>query len=106
MANASLESELNTTAPAAGIRSTVLDYNHPLFLSASDGPGSLLVGIQLVGMENYMLWSRAMRVALLGRNKLAFVDGSITKETYGPTMVHLWDRCNAIVVSWLIGNVS
>jgi len=103
MANASNSSPI----PVTSTRSIpLIDYHHPLHLSASDGPGSLQIGIQLVGMENYMLWTRAMKVALLGRNKLGFVDGSITRETYGSASGHLWDRCNAIVVSWLTGNVS
>lgn len=97
--------ELTDSVPAR-MASIVLDYHHPLFFSASDGPGSLPVGIQLVGIENYMMWSSAMKVELLGRNKLGFVDGSITRETYGSALGHLWDRCNAIVVLWLTGNVS
>lgn len=107
MANSSMEDEPNATVSAARMGPGItIDYSHPLYLSPSDGPGSLPVGIQLVGMENYMLWSRAMRIALLGRNKLGFVDGSITRETYGSTLGHLWDHCNAIVVSWLTRNVS
>ncbi|XP_016538931.1 uncharacterized protein LOC107839809 [Capsicum annuum] len=90
----------------AGGNTIAIDYNHPLFLHASDGPGSLPVGIQLVGMKNYMLWNRAMRIALLGRNKLGLVDGTIMRETYGSELAYLWDRCNAIVVSWLTSNIS
>ncbi|XP_070013325.1 uncharacterized protein LOC107765930 [Nicotiana tabacum] len=84
----------------------VIDHNHPLYLYPSDAPRSLLVSIQLIGMENYTLWDRAMRVALLGRNKLAFIDGTITRDTFRPALGHQWDRCSAIVVSWLTENVS
>nr|XP_016514650.1 PREDICTED: uncharacterized protein LOC107831402 [Nicotiana tabacum] len=95
-------SDSGTSVPAP----VVIDHNHPLYLHPSDAPGSLSVGIQLIGMENYTLWDRAMRVALLGRNKLGFIDGIITRDTFGPSLGHQWDRCNAIVVSWLTGNVS
>ncbi|XP_016445041.1 uncharacterized protein LOC107770264 [Nicotiana tabacum] len=71
----------------------------------SNTPGSLSVGIELVGMENYMIWSRAMKVALLGRNKLCFIDGSIVRADYSGDLAKDWDRCNAIVLSWLMGNV-
>ncbi|KAH0664879.1 hypothetical protein KY285_026085 [Solanum tuberosum] len=84
----------------------LIDYHHPLYLSASDGPGSLPAGIQLVRRENYMLWTRAMKIALIGKNKLGFVDESIARSTYGFAFEHLWDRYNVIVVSWLTGNVS
>ncbi|KAH0689625.1 hypothetical protein KY289_016983 [Solanum tuberosum] len=66
-------------------RSSTFDHNHhnhPLYLSAGDVPGAVHVGIQLVGMENYSLWSRAMRLALLTRNKLGFIDGTIVKAAY------------------------
>lgn len=97
----------STTDPVNGSGSAQpIDYYYPLYLGASDGPGLLPVEIQLVGMENYMLWTRAMKNALIGRNKLGFVDGSITRSTYGSALGHLWDRCNAIVVSWLTSNVS
>lgn len=89
MASSSIEGEQSTfSAPRMGSMTTI-DYSHPLYLSPSDGLGSLPVGIQLVGLENYMLWSRTMRIALLGINKLGFVDRSITREAYGPTLGHL-----------------
>ena len=83
-----------------------IDHNHPLYLSSSDVPGVLLIGIQLTGMENYTLWSRAMEIALLGRNKLGFVDGSILRINFEGDLRKTWDRCNAVVISWLICNVS
>lgn len=49
--------------------SITIDHNHPLYLSSSDVPGALFVEIQLTGIENYTLWSRAMEIAPLGRNK-------------------------------------
>ncbi|XP_070043059.1 uncharacterized protein [Nicotiana tomentosiformis] len=88
-------------------RSTiVIDHNHPLYLHPSDTPGALSLGFQLHGMENYTIWSQAMEVSLLTRTKLGFIDGSITRDTYGDNYVNLWDRCNAIVKSWIIHNVS
>lgn len=46
-----------------------------------------------------------MRIAHLGRNKLGFVDGSITRKTYGFALGHLWERCNTIIVLWLTRNL-
>ncbi|XP_070015016.1 uncharacterized protein LOC142174521 [Nicotiana tabacum] len=83
-----------------------LDYTHPLYLHPSDALGSLSIGIQLIGMENYTLWSRAMKFALLGRNKLGFVDGSVVKKDFEGELQKQWERCNAIVVSWLMSNVN
>lgn len=36
---------------------SLIGYHHPMHLSASDETGALYVGIHLVGMENYMLWT-------------------------------------------------
>ncbi|KAH0650020.1 hypothetical protein KY284_029932 [Solanum tuberosum] len=79
--------------------SVVIDHNHPLYLSSSDVPGALSVGIQLIGMENYTLWSRAMEIALLGQNKVGFIDGSVLRTDFDGALKKIWDRCSAIV--WL-----
>ncbi|KAH0692736.1 hypothetical protein KY285_019833 [Solanum tuberosum] len=68
----------NTAASSQGI-----DYNHPLFLSPTDVSGVSLISFQLLGIENYTLWSRSITLALLGRNKIGLVDGSCRKEVYG-----------------------
>ncbi|XP_075095515.1 uncharacterized protein LOC142173766 [Nicotiana tabacum] len=52
------------------------------------------------------MWSQAMEVSLLTRNKQGFVDGTITHYTYGYKYADLWDRCNVIVKSWIMHNVS
>ncbi|XP_075103761.1 uncharacterized protein LOC142178330 [Nicotiana tabacum] len=56
-----------------------LDHNHPLFLQALDAPGLVLILLKLTGPENYALWCRAMKLALRGKSKLGFVDGSCVK---------------------------
>ena len=83
-----------------------LSHNHPLFLNNIDNSGVMLVSIQLSGSENFSVWSRAMRIAILGRNKLGFIDGSCKKEAYGENLKNLWERCNAIVLSWIMNCVS
>ncbi|XP_075095350.1 uncharacterized protein LOC142173624 [Nicotiana tabacum] len=98
----------NTTAGTGmtGGGAVILNHNHQLYLHPSDGPRSMTVGLLLTGMDNYTIWNRAMKVALLGKNKLCLVDGSTSKAYFGPTLAHQWDRCNAIVTSWLMSNVS
>ena len=84
-----------------------IDHTYPLYLSSSDVTGAVQIGIQLVGMENYTLWSRAIELTLLTKNKLGFIDGSIKREDYTvDSEKKQWDRCNAMVLSWLMNNVS
>ncbi|GJR31062.1 ribonuclease H-like domain-containing protein [Tanacetum coccineum] len=42
------------------------------------------------------------------RNKMGFVDGTCTKATYASSipLTNQWERCNAIVLSWLLGSIS
>ena len=67
-----------------------LSHNHPLFLHSIDNSGVLLSSIQLTGADNFSVWSRAMKIAIIGRNKLGFIDGSCRKELYGPNLTNLW----------------
>lgn len=83
-----------------------LGHNHPLYLSSSDTSGVVLISIQLTESENYSVWSRSMKIAILGRNKLGLIDGKCRKEGFGPNLVDLWERCNAIVLSWIMNCVS
>ncbi|GAV70145.1 LOW QUALITY PROTEIN: UBN2_3 domain-containing protein, partial [Cephalotus follicularis] len=82
-----------------------INSNDPLFLHPSDTPGINLVNEQLNGNENYGIWSRAMLIALRAKNKLGFVDGSCKKPA-AITINSSWERCNAIVLSWIMNTVS
>lgn len=83
----------------------MLDHNHPLFLQARDAPGLVLIPIKLTGPENYALWSRTMKLAIRGKEKLGFVDGNYVKSKYRGELAEQWNKCNAIVLSW-IGTIS
>lgn len=59
-----------------------IDQSDPLFIGSSDVTGAVLIPIKLTGSENYGIWSRSMKIALLGKRKYGFVTGTCTKETY------------------------
>lgn len=83
-----------------------IDHNHPLFIHSSDNQGSVLISVQLLGSENYSLWSKSLKLVLLGENKLGFMLGTCRKDMYPSSMHDLWDRCNAIVLGWIMNIVS
>ncbi|XP_075076836.1 uncharacterized protein LOC142163449 [Nicotiana tabacum] len=85
---------------------TDLNHNHPLFLHPSDTTGAPIISIQLIGSENYSTWSRAMEIRLLGNNKLGLIDGTLKKGSFDAELGHQWDRCNAIVLGWIMSSVS
>lgn len=47
-----------------------------------------------------------MKIALLSKLKLGFVDGSIVKPSTTTTLFMYWSRCNDIVTSWILNTVS
>ncbi|KAF5445272.1 hypothetical protein F2P56_034337, partial [Juglans regia] len=70
------------------------DATSPLFLHVSNSLGVLLVTQPLVG-DNYHAWSRSMFMELSAKNKLGFVNGSLTmpsESTY--PLLSSWLRCN------------
>ncbi|XP_070015679.1 uncharacterized protein [Nicotiana sylvestris] len=85
---------------------TQLEHNHPLFLQASDVPGLVLVPTKLTWPENYALWSKAMKLALRGKSKLGFVDKSCVKDMYRGELAEQWEKCNAMVLSWIGSTVA
>ncbi len=81
------------------------DPSSPYFLNASDSPGSTLVTCLLQG-ENYPTWRRAMMNALRAKNKLSFVDGSITKPDESAADQQMWEKCNSMVIAWIFNALS
>ncbi|XP_074299219.1 uncharacterized protein LOC141630275 [Silene latifolia] len=73
----------------------------PLFLHPSDSPSLKLTQTMFNG-ENYDLWADAVRNGLDAKNKLGFVDGTITKPTDENSYEGVaWRQCNAMVKAWL-----
>ncbi|XP_075074558.1 uncharacterized protein LOC142162141 [Nicotiana tabacum] len=81
-------------------------YTHPLYLGPSNTPGIVLIPTKFTGSENYGLWSRTMKVALLGKRKLGSVNGTCTKKNCNSELHEQWETCNVIVLSWLMNTVS
>ncbi|XP_015161272.1 uncharacterized protein [Solanum tuberosum] len=104
MAPNSEDSQAQATGTTSGAV-MVVNHNHHLFLHSSDVSGIQIISFQLTGVENYSVWFRSMRIALLGRNKLGMVDRSCKKEMSLGLECN-WERVNAIVLSWIMNSVS
>ncbi|GAV60544.1 LOW QUALITY PROTEIN: UBN2_3 domain-containing protein, partial [Cephalotus follicularis] len=83
-----------------------IDFNDPLYLLPSDTPSTILVTEHLTGNENYGEWSRAMTIALRAKNRRRFIHGSFKNPVEDSVLLHQWERCNAIVLPWIINTVS
>lgn len=84
---------------------TQTENNGPLYLGNSDVPSVSLISVKLTWHKNYRLWSFSMRLALLVKNKLGFVDGTFVKKLLpkksGGTMGEVW-CCGLIMVSAIV----
>lgn len=75
--------------------------NSPYFIGSNDNTGALLV-THTLDANNYHSWARSMKRALRIKNKLGFIDGSLSEPANpnDPLMEH-WFRCNDIVITWM-----
>jgi len=76
------------------------DPQSPYYLCASDNRGNTICHIMFT-RDNYTNWSRLVTNTLKSKNKLGFVDGSLTKPEINSPEGHAWERCNSTVIAWL-----
>ncbi|XP_057453465.1 uncharacterized protein LOC130745298 [Lotus japonicus] len=79
--------------------------SHTLYIHPNESPSTVLVSPPL-SEGNYHNWARAMKMSLLTKNKLGFVDGTIAEPPQDHPVLPFWQRCNMLVLSWLIKSIS
>lgn len=78
------------------------DRSSPYYLQSSDNPSAMVVQDKLVGEDNYTSWSKAMRMWLVSRWKLGFIDGKISKPTdISSEEFAAWEMANGLFLSWI-----
>ena len=83
--------------------------NDPLFLHHGENPSAVLTSQPLIGGENYPTWARSVRKSLIAKNKLGFIDGSLTISlplVDSPSAVQVWIQADNMVGAWIINSVS
>ena len=48
-------------------------------------------------------WKRSMLISLSAKNKVGFIDGTIAKPLITDDHYRSWERCNSMMISWLLG---
>uniref|UniRef100_A0A803LC78 Retrotransposon Copia-like N-terminal domain-containing protein n=1 Tax=Chenopodium quinoa TaxID=63459 RepID=A0A803LC78_CHEQI len=79
-----------------------VNFADPYYLSNGDHPGMQLGNHILTG-SNFLNWSRTVRMALIARNKLQFVDGTLPSPSPD---YQKWIRNDYMVMSWLLNSVD
>lgn len=85
---------------------TNLNLESPYYLHSSDNSGQTLVSDVLTGLNNYNPWSLAMTMALKGKNKFCFVDGSFPSPASTHADYHHWSCVNNMVMSWILNSID
>ncbi|KAJ8750937.1 hypothetical protein K2173_016118 [Erythroxylum novogranatense] len=75
------------------------------YLQGSDYPGMSLVVAVLNG-NNFLSWSRSVKIALGAEMKLGFVDGTCQKPSSGSAEYDKWVRTDYMVRLWLLNSMS
>ena len=76
-----------------------------MFLHNSDNPGMVLVTAPLIG-SNYLTWSRSMKIALIAKQKLGFVNGKCIQPDMNSKEYEAWLRPDSMVISWILNSIS
>ena len=96
----------NKGPSGSGGSSDQIDQFDPLYLHSNDTNGIPLINFKLEGPENYKVWSAAITIAIHTKNKRDFINGKIERPEDAGFLQEQWDRCNYVVLSWILGCVS
>ncbi|KHN30918.1 hypothetical protein glysoja_017455, partial [Glycine soja] len=77
----------------------------PLYIHLNENPSSILVSLVLSG-GNYHSWSCSFCMALASKNKIGFLTSAIPIPTPDDPTYSSWERCNTLLMSWLINSIS
>ncbi|KAI5343591.1 hypothetical protein L3X38_011467 [Prunus dulcis] len=96
-----------TQKPINQETNSIPDYAVSLLLHLHhlDNPGTIIVSKPLIG-DNYPTWSRAIGRALEAKNKLGFIDESLTMAAKASPNYDQWICCNSMVNAWIVDSLS
>lgn len=80
------------------------DHTSPYFIASSDNPNSVLVTFVFNGV-GFNSWKRSMMISLAAKNKIGFIDGSITKPSDSNPSFSNWFRVNSMVINWILNSL-
>lgn len=75
------------------------------FLHPSDHAITKLVSNPFDG-TGYGDWKRSVIIGLTAKNKMDFITNTLPKPTHDDILERAWDRCNNMVIGWLIASLD
>ncbi|XP_074314637.1 uncharacterized protein LOC141649864 [Silene latifolia] len=80
-------------------------YKDPLHLTTDDQSLNLLVP-QVFSGKSFLHWSRNMRVALISKNKLGFINGACPQPPTTDARHQDWIRTDYTIMQWIQFSLS
>ncbi|KAL0451845.1 UNVERIFIED_CONTAM: hypothetical protein Slati_1162600 [Sesamum latifolium] len=71
----------------------------------SGNSGMLMITAPFNG-NNWLSWSRSVRIALEGHDRLGFIDGSCAKPDEGAADLKQWRITDSMVRTWILNTIS
>lgn len=93
----------NTNTPHVQTNPILLTNQDPssiYYIHPSDSSTNQLVSTKFNG-EGFNNWKRSMMLILSAKNKLGFVNGTVTAPEPTSPDYKAWERCNDLVISWI-----
>lgn len=87
------------------LANSAINYNDLYFLSQGDNSNSQLGQIVFNG-SNYVNWSRSVKLALGAKNKIGFIDGSLSRPADDSVDLQKWIRNDYMVTGWILYSIE
>src|SRR5262249_26101392 len=87
------------------VTDSIQNLSSPYYLHPNKNLALVFISPILKG-SNYHSWAKAMRMALLSKNKLQFFDGTLPAPVTIDTLYLVWEQCNTMVLSWITQSLS
>ncbi|XP_074346200.1 uncharacterized protein LOC141684968 [Apium graveolens] len=92
--------DTSTTNIQTNFDPTSVYYIHPSYANTTQ-----LVSVKFNG-HNFNNCKRSMILILSAKNKLGFVNGTLTAPANNSPDYCAWERCNSLVISWILFNLD
>ncbi|KAK9725453.1 hypothetical protein RND81_05G144700 [Saponaria officinalis] len=93
------------TSEDSTAKNTASLYEDPYYLAPGDHGNLQLVSTPFDG-KHYLNWSRAVKMALISKNKFGFVSGTCVRPKTTEKKYNDWTRVDYTVLRWLILSIS
>ncbi|EEF29619.1 conserved hypothetical protein [Ricinus communis] len=70
----------------------------------NDSPGMPLIST-LMNENNYIPWSRSVKLALGAKDKLGYINGEIAKPASTAKKYKMWKKTDCLVAAWILSSI-